>query len=190
MTDDAVSGGASSTFDRHPSAVGHPSSDIRHLKGICMAEQRLGIIMNGVTGRMGMNQHLIRSILAIRAQGGVALRNGDTVMPDPILVGRNEGKLAQLANAHGIARWTTTLDATLKNLYATGYFYNISVAQEPTDKGIKLVYSLQGNPVLTEIKFVGNTKFKNAKLLKKVTSKIGQSLDDRKLFTDAQEMAG
>ena len=87
-----------------------------------MAEQRLGIIMNGVTGRMGMNQHLIRSILAIRAQGGVALRNGDTVMPDPILVGRNEGKLAQLANAHGIARWTTNLDAALKNREDTLFF--------------------------------------------------------------------
>ena len=87
-----------------------------------MAEQRLGIIMNGVTGRMGMNQHLIRSILAIRAQGGVTLRNGDTVMPDPILVGRNEGKLAQLANAHGISRWTTNLDAALKNPDDTLFF--------------------------------------------------------------------
>ena len=87
-----------------------------------MAEQRLGIIMNGVTGRMGMNQHLIRSILAIRAQGGVTLRNGDTVMPDPILVGRNEGKLVQLANAHGIARWTTNLDTALKNPDDTLFF--------------------------------------------------------------------
>ena len=59
-----------------------------------MAQQRLGIIMNGVTGRMGMNQHLIRSICAIREQGGVALTNGDRVMPDPILVGRNADKLA------------------------------------------------------------------------------------------------
>ena len=87
-----------------------------------MAEQRLGIIMNGVTGRMGMNQHLVRSILAIRAQGGVALRSGDSVMPDPILVGRNEGKLAQLANAHGISRWTTNLDAALKNPDDTLFF--------------------------------------------------------------------
>src|SRR2546430_2465752 len=53
-----------------------------------MAEKRLGIIMNGVTGRMGTNQHLVRSILAIRAQGGVALADGTRVMPDPILVGR------------------------------------------------------------------------------------------------------
>jgi len=85
-------------------------------------QHRLGIIMNGVTGRMGMNQHLIRSILAIRAQGGVALRSGDTVMPDPILVGRNEAKLAQLAAAHGIARWTTDLDAALKNPDDTLFF--------------------------------------------------------------------
>lgn len=80
-----------------------------------MAQQRLGIIMNGVTGRMGMNQHLIRSIVAIRAQGGVALKNGDRVMPDPILVGRNAEKLQQLATAHGITRTTTDLDAALKN---------------------------------------------------------------------------
>ena len=64
-----------------------------------MAQQRLGIIMNGVTGRMGMNQHLIRSIVAIRAEGGVALKSGDRVMPDPILVGRNAAKVEQLAKA-------------------------------------------------------------------------------------------
>ena len=65
-----------------------------------MAERRIGIIMNGVTGRMGMNQHLIRSIAAIRADGGVLLANGDRVMPDPILVGRNEAKLAALARKY------------------------------------------------------------------------------------------
>src|SRR5258707_5689019 len=87
-----------------------------------MAQQRLGIIMNGVTGRMGMNQHLIRSILAIRAQGGVALKNGDRVMPDPILVGRNEARLAQLAKAHGLTRWTSNLNAALKNREDTLFF--------------------------------------------------------------------
>ena len=54
----------------------------------------IGIIMNGVTGRMGLNQHLVRSILAIRKQGGLRLRDGSTLMPDPILVGRNEAKLS------------------------------------------------------------------------------------------------
>jgi predicted dehydrogenase len=78
-----------------------------------MAERRLGIIMNGVTGRMGTNQHLVRSILAIRAQGGVALGNGDRVMPDPILVGRDRDKLARLAQAHGLARFTADLDQAL-----------------------------------------------------------------------------
>ena len=87
-----------------------------------MTQHRLGIIMNGVTGRMGTNQHLVRSIVAIRAQGGVALGNGDRVMPDPILVGRNEEKLAQLAAAHGIARWTTKLDAALRNPEDTLFF--------------------------------------------------------------------
>jgi predicted dehydrogenase len=87
-----------------------------------MAQQRLGIIMNGVTGRMGTNQHLVRSIVAIRAQGGVTLKNGDRVMPDPILVGRNEARLAELAKAHGITRWTTDLDGALKNKDDTLFF--------------------------------------------------------------------
>jgi predicted dehydrogenase len=80
-----------------------------------MAVNRLGIIMHGVTGRMGYNQHLVRSILAIRDQGGVTLASGDKVMPDPILVGRNEDKLAEIARKHGISRHTTNLDQALGN---------------------------------------------------------------------------
>ena len=80
-----------------------------------MGERRLGIIMNGVTGRMGTNQHLVRSILAIRREGGVRLANGDRVMPDPILVGRSPAKLAQLAAQHGVARYTTNLKAALED---------------------------------------------------------------------------
>jgi predicted dehydrogenase len=76
--------------------------------------KRIGIIMHGVTGRMGMNQHLIRSILEIRKQGGVALKDGTRLMPDPLLVGRNAAKLRELAQAHGIERWTTDLGAALK----------------------------------------------------------------------------
>jgi len=87
-----------------------------------MAQHRLGIIMNGVTGRMGTNQHLIRSIVAIRAQGGVKLRNGDRVMPDPILVGRNAATLEPLAQANGITRWTTDLDGALENPDDTLFF--------------------------------------------------------------------
>jgi len=78
-----------------------------------MSTRRLGIIMNGVTGRMGTNQHLVRSVLAIRAQGGVQLANGDRVMPDPILIGRNADKLRALANQYGVERWLTDLDKAL-----------------------------------------------------------------------------
>ncbi|CAA9334941.1 MAG: Glucose-fructose oxidoreductase [uncultured Microvirga sp.] len=78
-----------------------------------MSQRSLGIVMNGVTGRMGMNQHLIRSVAAIRADGGVRLRNGDRLMPDPVLVGRNREKLEALARAHGVERVSTDLDACL-----------------------------------------------------------------------------
>src|SRR3712207_913032 len=84
--------------------------------------RRVGIIMNGVTGRMGTNQHLIRSIVAIRQQGGVAMANGDRLMPDPILVGRSEHKIKALARAHGIERWSTNLDACLANPDDAIYF--------------------------------------------------------------------
>ena len=87
-----------------------------------MAEQRLGIIMNGVTGRMGTNQHLIRSVLAIMKEGGVKLQNGDTVMPDPILVGRNAAKVEALAKEHGVERWTTDLDAAIADPKDTLFF--------------------------------------------------------------------
>src|SRR4029434_9131745 len=83
---------------------------------------RCGIVMYGITGRMGLNQHLERSIVAIRAQGGVALPNGDRVMPDPILVGRNAEKVAALARRYGIERSTTDLDAALKNQDDTVFF--------------------------------------------------------------------
>ncbi|AZN43051.1 Gfo/Idh/MocA family protein [Paenibacillus albus] len=87
-----------------------------------MTVHTLGIIMNGVTGRMGTNQHLIRSILAIRQQGGIALSNGDTIMPDPILVGRQASKLQALAEKHGVARWSTDLEACLADPNSTIYF--------------------------------------------------------------------
>ena len=87
-----------------------------------MAETRLGIIMHGVTGRMGMNQHLIRSILAIREQGGVTLANGDRVVVDPILVGRNAEKIEALAKTHGVERWTADMDAAIANPEDTVFF--------------------------------------------------------------------
>ena len=91
-----------------------------------MSEIRIGIIMNGVTGRMGTNQHLVRSINAIRAEGGVPLSDGRRVMPDPILVGRDGRKLEALARAHGVARWTTDLTAALADRDDTVYFDSAS----------------------------------------------------------------
>lgn len=78
-----------------------------------MAARTIGIIMNGVSGRMGYRQHLVRSILAIRDQGGVLLSDGSRVQVEPILVGRSEEKLAELARRHGLEHWTTELDAAL-----------------------------------------------------------------------------
>jgi predicted dehydrogenase len=91
-----------------------------------MAELRIGIIMNGVTGRMGTNQHLVCSINAIRAQGGVALPDGRRIVPDPILVGRNAAKIEALARSYGVARWTTDLDAALADRNDTVYFDSAS----------------------------------------------------------------
>ena len=74
-----------------------------------METRTIGIILNGVTGRMGTNQHLVRSIKAIRDQGGIVA--GDiTLMPDPILTGRNEEKLRALAEEHKVERFTTDID--------------------------------------------------------------------------------
>lgn len=87
-----------------------------------MATRRLGIIMNGVTGRMGYRQHLVRSILAIQEQGGVELSDGTRILPDPILVGRNAEKLQDIAKEHGLDRWTTDLDDALANAEDTVYF--------------------------------------------------------------------
>ncbi|WP_263367853.1 hypothetical protein [Edaphobacter bradus] len=87
-----------------------------------MSEKRTGIIMNGVTGRMGLNQHLVRSILAIRKKGGLTLRDGSRLMPDPILVGRNEQMLREIAEAHSVPRWTTDLEAALANSGDSIYF--------------------------------------------------------------------
>ena len=82
----------------------------------------IGIIMNGVTGRMGTRQHLERSILAIRQQGGVKTKSGTLIMPDPILLGRNEEKLKALANSYGLKRYATDIDACLSDPYNEIYF--------------------------------------------------------------------
>ncbi|WP_037304562.1 Gfo/Idh/MocA family protein [Amycolatopsis orientalis] len=78
-----------------------------------MTTRKLGVVMNGVTGRMGYRQHLVRSVLAIREAGGVELSDGSRVQLEPVLVGRNADKLEEIATRHGLTRWTTDLDAAL-----------------------------------------------------------------------------
>ena len=81
-----------------------------------------GIILNGVTGRMGTHQHLVRSLLAIRDEGGVLLADGSRLFPEPVLLGRNEAKLRELAAKYGIARWSTDADECLNDASAPIYF--------------------------------------------------------------------
>ncbi|SEL81001.1 Gfo/Idh/MocA family protein [Streptacidiphilus jiangxiensis] len=87
-----------------------------------MTRRTVGIVMNGVTGRMGYRQHLVRSILAIRDQGGLTLPDGTVVWPEPVLVGRSEDKLRAIAERHGLAAWTTDLDAALADPANEIYF--------------------------------------------------------------------
>ena len=83
---------------------------------------KVGIIMNGVTGRMGTNQHLMRSIVEIIKQGGVQISPSEFIMPDPILVGRNEIKLKKLAEMSGVEKWTTDLDSVISDHNYRIYF--------------------------------------------------------------------
>ncbi len=91
-----------------------------------MKTHRIGIIMNGVTGRMGTNQHLERSLMAIRRQGGVRVGPDEAIMPEPMLVGRSETKLRELAERHGGLPWTTNLDTALADPNYTVYFDALS----------------------------------------------------------------
>src|SRR3954452_6514657 len=92
----------------------------------------LRIVMNGVTGRMGYRQHLVRSILALRDEGGVLLCDGTRVQIEPVLVGRREHVLRELAERHGVERWTTDLDEALADPEVTVYFdAQVTSAREP-----------------------------------------------------------
>src|SRR5215471_14662299 len=87
-----------------------------------MTRKIIHIALNGVTGRMGYRQHLVRSLLSIREQGGVRLRDGTAVYPEPILVGRSEERLRGIAERHGLGRWTTSLDEVLADAAVEVYF--------------------------------------------------------------------
>src|SRR5947208_4741319 len=87
-----------------------------------MTRTTVGIVLNGVTGRMGLRQHLVRSLLAIRREGGLPLADGTRLWPHPVLVGRSEAKLAAIAGEHGLTDWTTDLAGALARPDVQIYF--------------------------------------------------------------------
>jgi predicted dehydrogenase len=87
-----------------------------------MTRKVLLVALNGVTGRMGYRQHLVRSLLSIREQGGVPLSGGGTVYPEPVLVGRSEPRLREIAERHGLPRWSASLDEVLADPQVEVYF--------------------------------------------------------------------
>ena len=112
-----------------------------------MSRIPIGIVLNGVTGRMGYRQHLVRSLLAIRDQGGLATASGDRIWPEPVLVGRSEAKLAELAARHGLTEWTTDLAAALARPDVQIYF-DAQVTQQ-REKAIRAAIEA-GKHVYTE----------------------------------------
>jgi predicted dehydrogenase len=87
-----------------------------------VARKVVQVALNGVTGRMGYRQHLVRSLLSIREQGGVPLAGGGTVYPEPVLVGRSEARLREIAERHGLQRWSASLDDVLGDPNVEVYF--------------------------------------------------------------------
>ena len=120
-----------------------------------MEVRKIGIVMNGVTGRMGTNQHLVRSILAIIQQGGVKVSPDLVLMPDPILTGRNASKLESLAKAHGVARYTTDIQKALDDPYNQVFFDSSGTLQrakfvEMAVKAKKAIYCEKPTAVTTD----------------------------------------
>jgi predicted dehydrogenase len=112
-----------------------------------MSRRSIGIVLNGVTGRMGYRQHLVRSILAIRDDGGLPLPDGTVLWPEPVLVGRNERKLAEIAERHGLSEWTTDLHAALARDDVEIYFDSITTQRR--EKAIKTAIDA-GKHIYTE----------------------------------------
>jgi len=133
-----------------------------------MSRKVVHVALNGVTGRMGYRQHLVRSLLAIREQGGVPLDDGTAIYPEPVLVGRDERRLRDIASRHGLDRWSTSLDEVL------------------ADPGVAMYFDTQA------------TSVREASLLKAIAAgkhvytekPIAESLDGALRLTEAARQAG
>ena len=112
-----------------------------------MERRQVGVVVNGVTGRMGYRQHLVRSLLAIREQGGLPLADGRRLWPEPILVGRNAAKLREIAARHGLTEWCVDLGEALRRPDAEIYFDAQVTSQR--EKAIRLAIEA-GKHIYTE----------------------------------------
>jgi predicted dehydrogenase len=112
-----------------------------------MARKVIQVALNGVTGRMGYRQHLVRSLLANRAQGGVPLGDGTLLYPEPVLVGRSEERLRAIAERHGLSRWTTSLDEVLGDP-GIGVYFDTQVTSAREDALARAIAA--GKHVYTE----------------------------------------
>src|SRR4051812_3734095 len=124
-----------------------------------METRKIGIILNGVTGRMGTNQHLVRSVLAIMKQGGVKVSDDLRLMPDPVLTGRNANKLRALAETHALngqpLKYTTDIDSVLGDKAYEIFFDASGTLQragfvEKAVKAKKSIYCEKPTAVTTE----------------------------------------
>ena len=118
-----------------------------------MSRKVIRVAINGVTGRMGYRQHLVRSLLAIREQGGLRLEDGTSLYPEPILVGRSEERLRAVAERHGLERWTTSLDEVLADPEVEVYF-DTQVTSEREASLLKAIEA--GKHVYTEKPVAGS----------------------------------
>jgi predicted dehydrogenase len=118
-----------------------------------MTQKVIHVAMNGVTGRMGHHQHLVRSLLSIREQGGLRLDDGTILYPEPILVGRSAERLRAMAGQHGLDRWTTSLDEVLADAAVDVYFD----AQVTSAREVSLLKAIEaGKHVYTEKPVAGS----------------------------------
>lgn len=102
-----------------------------------MATHNIGVVIDGATGRLGATQHL-RSLMAVRREGGLVLANGDCLVPEPVLLGRNPAKLAALAAANGDLKWSTDRDTCLGDPSFAIYFDANATGGRPARAGAAL----------------------------------------------------